>query len=300
MTADLVSDEQLAEWERDAGGLVSGLSAGRVDGLLTAIPLLVQALRDARDEAEQLQRIDWQQEQDLAAAETERDSLRAENRRLRCDWSSPLASEDRWRTEPNPHPRHYLDLHDVQRRYLRAIECSSSGPSPEERAETIDSLLHDVMPLVHWVENLHSDVKAIRAERDSMRAENRHLRDHVAALQDQDERNLAEIVSLGDRIEAAGAIAQYWACDHDGFDAVLAALAAPTGQEKPKHQVEAFRQLIDGTTRVGWQCLTCGIEQLVPDFGPFADQAAEAERQANAHVAAIAGGPVSTGDEETT
>lgn len=115
-----LTDEQLAEWEREADGLVTGLRAGRVDGLLTAVPLLVRALREARDENRQLRsaiedesaRVDSYQERcgeltqeldDLTGrfresphlapkyyaraktAETERDALRDENERLHLD-----------------------------------------------------------------------------------------------------------------------------------------------------------------------------------------------------------------------
>lgn len=122
--------------------------------------------------------------------------------------------------------------------------------------------------LVRW--------RAVAAERDSLRAENRQLREFAEWLVSMDApdfwaRSERSTITLNDIIARA-----------------RAALVAPTGQETPRHQAEAFRQRIDDRIRFGYECLTCGVEQLVPDFGPSDDQIAEAERQARVHAASIA------------
>ncbi|AMS02454.1 hypothetical protein SEA_LORDFARQUAAD_55 [Gordonia phage LordFarquaad] len=117
---------------------------------------------------------------DEQVAERDRWQEKAEEARAR--WTSPIGPRERWvgeTAEPIPFPRPYNDLHQIQVDYLRAIECSSSGPTPEERQERRQKVFEAAMSLVYEVTHLRAQVADLQADLADERVVDAVVIDHT-------------------------------------------------------------------------------------------------------------------------
>ncbi|AZS07322.1 hypothetical protein PP505_gp52 [Gordonia phage Dorito] len=97
----------------------------------------------------------------------DREHWKSECEKARARWTSPRSRRERWvgeAAEPIPFPRPYNDLHQIQVDYLRAIECSTSGPTPEERQEKYQQVFDAAMSLVYEVTHLRAQVADLQEE----------------------------------------------------------------------------------------------------------------------------------------
>ncbi|MHA4848788.1 hypothetical protein L1080_004470 [Rhodococcus sp. MSC1_016] len=127
---------------------------------------------------------------------TENKSLHAQLEQIQHGWSSPIARSSRWAEEPIPYPRRTNDLYAIQCDYFRAIECSSTGPTPEERADKYEAVFHAAMQLVYEVTHLRADMTAankVIAERD---AENTKLLAVVDQYRQERDEEREKVASL--------------------------------------------------------------------------------------------------------
>ncbi|AZF98801.1 hypothetical protein SEA_MARIDALIA_62 [Gordonia phage Maridalia] len=113
-------------------------------------------------------------------------------------WTSPIGPRERWAGEAAeliPFPRPYNDLHQIQVDYLRAIEVSSSGPTPEERQERRQKVFEAAMSLVYEVTHLRAQVTDLKAKLADERVVDAVVIDHTDP--DQIRRAAGVIEGLG-------------------------------------------------------------------------------------------------------
>ncbi|QNJ58110.1 hypothetical protein PP483_gp54 [Gordonia phage Bunnybear] len=128
----------------------------------------------------------------------DRDRWKSDCEKARARWTSPIGPRERWAGEAAeliPFPRPYNDLHQIQVDYLRAIEVSSSGPTPEERQERRQKVFEAAMSLVYEVTHLRAQVTDLKAKLADERVVDAVVIDHTDP--DQIRRAAGVIEGLG-------------------------------------------------------------------------------------------------------
>ncbi|MGB6182253.1 MAG: hypothetical protein WBF79_13505 [Rhodococcus sp. (in: high G+C Gram-positive bacteria)] len=179
--------------------------------------------------------------------EDENAKLRHRLATIEHGWSSPLGSPTRWATEPIPFPRNRNDVYRIQSDYMRSIECSMAGPTPEERQEKSDQLCRDAMDLTYEVMHLRMTAASARKEITRLNAETSRLAGVNGGLEAHEHLDAAR--SEAARRVTSRMLATLWRSRRR----YQAALDPYIAEDVRRQQWESFGELSD------LRCLDCSV-----------------------------------------